>query len=170
MSDDFLEFSASTGQSDIAPGTYNVTLTEVSDIKTNVAKRGPNAGEEFSVRDWTFFTDDDQEIRDSASVSKSSRSKQYEWITALLGGTPPALDQKISLQSLIGREAIATIELVDGWPKIKTLSARPQERAKPAGGQSPAAAARERAKAQQQPVAAAAASATSSSDDDSLPF
>lgn len=166
MSDDFLEFSASTGQSDIAPGTYNVTLTEISEIRTNVAKRGPNAGEEFSLRDWTFFTDDDQEIRDSASVSKSSRSKQYEWITALLGGTPPALDQRISLQSLIGREAIATIELVDGWPKIKTLSARPQERAKPAAGRAAAAA---RAKAQQQPVAAAAAPAGASAQDD-LPF
>jgi hypothetical protein len=165
--DEFLEFSASAGQSDIAPGTYTVTLTEISEIRTNVAKRGPNAGEEFSIRDWTFFTDDDQEIRDSASVSRSTRSKQYEWITALLGGTPPALDQKLSLSSLIGREAIATVELVDGWPKIKVLSARPQERPKPASGaESPAAAARARAKAQQQPVAAAAASAPA----DDLPF
>lgn len=151
MADDFLEFSASAGQSDIAPGTYNVSLTAISDAKTNTAKRGPNAGEEFTVRDWTFYTDDDQEIRDSASVSKSARSKQYEWITALLGGTPPALDQKISLESLIGREAIATVELVDGWPKIRTLSARPQERGKP------------KPQAVPQPVAAAAS-------DDDLPF
>lgn len=164
MSDDFISFSASAGQSDIAPGTYNVTLTEISEIRTQVARQGPNAGKEFSIRDWTFFTDDDQEIRDSASVSVSSRSKQYEWITALLGGTPPALDQQIKLSSLVGREAIATIELVDGWPKIKTLSARPQERPQGTSGRAAAA----RAQAQQpQPVAAAAARSTANDD---LPF
>ena len=157
MSDDFLEFSQGAGQSDIAPGTYAVTLTEISEVRTQTAQRGPNAGKEFSIRDWTFVTDDDQEIRDSASVSRSNRSKQYEWVTALLGGTPPALDQKLSLTQLIGREAIATVELVDGWPKIKVLSARPQERPKAATGA--AAAARARA----QPVAVAAG-------DDDLPF
>ena len=164
MSEEFLEFSQGAGQSDIAPGTYRVTLTEISEVRTNTATRGPNAGKEFSIRDWTFYTDDDQEIRDSASVSKSNRSKQYQWVTALLGGTPPALDQKLSLGQLIGREAIATVDLVDGWPKIVTLSAIPKERAKPADAASPAAAARARAGAPQ-PVAAAAGTA-----DDSLPF
>lgn len=155
MSDDFLEFSQGAGQSDIAPGTYRVTLTEISEVRTNVATRGPNAGKEFSIRDWTFYTDDDQEIRDSASVSRSNRSKQYQWVTALLGGTPPALDQKLSLTQLIGREAIATVDLIDGWPKIVTLSAIPKERTKPAEAASPAAAARARATA---PAAAAVAS------------
>ena len=132
MADDILEFSQGAGQSDIAPGTYRVTLTEISEIRTNTATRGPNAGKEFSIRDWTFFTDDDQEIRDSASVSKSNRSKQYQWVTALLGGTPPALDQKLSLGQLIGREAIATITIDDGgWPKIAQLSARPKARTAP---------------------------------------
>jgi hypothetical protein len=161
VSDDFLEFSQGAGQSDIAPGTYNVTLTEVSEVRTQVANQGPNAGKEFSIRDWTFFTDDDQEIRDSASVSRSNRSKQYQWVTALLGGTPPALDQKLSLSQLIGREAIATVELVNGWPKITTLSARPQERKPAAGG----AAAAARARAAQQPAASAAGAAA-----DDLPF
>lgn len=159
MSDEFIEFSASAGQSDIAPGTYSVTLTEISEVRTNVAQRGPNAGSEFSLRDWVFYTDDDQKIQDSASTSRSPRSKQYQWITALMGGTPPALDQKIPFDQLIGREAIATVDLVDGWPRIVTLSARPKERAAAASTASPAAAARARAS---QPAAAAAG--------DDLPF
>jgi hypothetical protein len=163
VTEEFLEFGQGAGQSDIAPGTYRVTLTEISDVRTQTAKRGPNAGQDFSIRDWTFFTDDDKEIRDSASISRSSRSKQYEWVTALLGGTAPALDQKLAMSQLIGREAIATIELnEDGWPKIRTLSAIPQERAKPANAASPAAAARARA-GTPQPAAAAAAG-------DDLPF
>jgi hypothetical protein len=165
VSDDFLEFSASAGQSDIAPGTYLVALTEISEIRTNTATRGPNAGKEFSIRDWTFVTDDDLEIRDSASVSKSSRSKQYQWITALLGGTPPALDQRISLSSLIGREVIATVDLVDGWPKIVALSAKPQERPQGTGGRAAAARAQQQAA---QPVPSLAGTPGSPADD--LPF
>lgn len=163
MTEEFLEFGQGAGQSDIAPGTYRVTLTEISEVRTQTAQRGPNAGKEFSIRDWTFYTDDDQEIRDSASISKSNRSKQYQWVTALLGGTPPALDQKLSISQLVGREAIATVDLIDGWPKIVTLSAIPAERSKPASAASPAAAARARAAAPQ-PVAAAAGAT------DDLPF
>ena len=157
MTDDSITFGAA--QSDIAPGTYNVTLTAISEARTQTAQRGPRAGQDFTIRDWTFYTDDDQEIRDSASISKSTRGKQYQWVMALLGGTPPPVDQPIRFDQLIGREAIATVELnEDGWPKITVLSALPKQRAKPAAGASPAAAAR--AAAAQAPAAVADATST----------
>lgn len=153
MSDDFIEFSEGAGQSDIAPGTYLVQLSEISEIRTIVPKVGPKAGQERDLRDWTFHTEDDQEIRDSAAVSSSPRSKQYQWVTALLGGTPAPIGQRLSLQSLIGREAIATIEINEnGWPKIANLSAKPQSRRAAVAAKPPA-----------QPVAAGVA-------DDDLPF
>jgi hypothetical protein len=68
---------------------------------------------------------------------------------------PGARPEAQPLVQLIGREAIATVELVDGWPKIVTLSARPQERPKPHRARVARGRARARAKAQQQqPVAA----------------
>jgi hypothetical protein len=130
VSTDYLEFNKGAAQTDIAPGTYLVTLTEIGEPKTNIAKQGPNAGSEFTVRDWTFVTEDDVEITDSASVSKSPRSKSYQWVTALLGGSPAPIGERLDFSQLIGREAIATIELNEaGWPKIATLSAKPKARA-----------------------------------------
>ena len=153
MSEDF-EFSQSAGQSDIAPGTYLLTLLEISEIRTIVPQTGKNAGKEISLRDWTFATDDGQStITDSASVSRSPRSKSYTWTSALFG-QPVPLDKPFSVSSLIGREAIGTIGLSEGgWPKILNLSAKPKvAAAKPVPAPRPAA-----------PVAAVVA-------DDSLPF
>jgi len=126
VSEDF-EFSQSAGQSDIAPGTYLLTLLEISEIRTIVPRTGQNAGKEISLRDWTFATDDGQStITDSASVSRSPRSKSYTWTSALFG-QPVPLDKPFSVSSLIGREAIGTIGLSDaGWPKILNLSAKPK--------------------------------------------
>ena len=126
MSEDF-EFSQSAGQSDIAPGTYLLTLLEISEIRTIVPRTGQNAGKEVSLRDWTFATDDGQTtITDSASVSRSPRSKSYTWTSALFG-QPVPLDKPFSVSSLIGREAIGTIGLSEaGWPKILNLSAKPK--------------------------------------------
>ena len=75
MSEDF-EFSQSAGQSDIAPGTYLVTLTEIGEIRTIVPRTGPNAGQERDLRDWTFATEDGQLITDSAAVSRSPRASR----------------------------------------------------------------------------------------------
>jgi hypothetical protein len=125
VSEDF-EFSQSAGQSDIAPGTYLVTLTEISEVRTIVPRTGPNAGQERDLRDWTFATEDGQEITDSAAVSRSLRSKAYTWTSALFGQPVPP-DKPFPISSLIGREAIATIGLNDGgWPKILNLSAKPK--------------------------------------------
>jgi hypothetical protein len=125
VSEDF-EFSQSAGQSDIAPGTYLVTLTEISEVRTIIPRVGPNAGQERDLRDWTFATEDGQEITDSAAVSRSPRSKAYTWTSALFG-QPVPLDKPFPISSLIGREAIATIGLNDGgWPKILNLSAKPK--------------------------------------------
>ena len=125
MSEDF-EFSQSAGQSDIAPGTYLLTLTEISEVRTIIPRTGPNAGQERDLRDWTFATDDGLLITDSAAVSKSPRSKAYTWTSALFG-QPVPLDKPFSISSLIGREAIGTIGLNDaGWPKILNLSAKPK--------------------------------------------
>ena len=134
MSEDF-EFSQSAGQSDIAPGTYLVTLTEISEVRTIVPRTGPHANQERDLRDWTFATEDGQEITDSAAVSRSPRSKAYTWTSALFG-QPVPLDKPFPISSLIGREAIATIGLNDGgWPKILNLSAKPK--GKPAAAPAP---------------------------------
>lgn len=172
MSDDFFTVSAGAPDVDIEPGVYEVTLTAISEIRTITAQKGPNAGKDVDLRDWTFALEDGTEIRGSASTASGPKSKSYAWLTALLGGTPPAVGQQISFSQLIGREALATIGPDEGgWPKIMGLSAKPRARgaaAAPPAAPEPATAAPARQaprRAAAQPVAAAAGA-----HDDDLPF
>jgi hypothetical protein len=143
-------------QTDIEPGVYEVTLTDISEPRTIYPQTGPNAGKEVQLRDWTFATDDGVEIRAGASTASGPKSKTYAWLTALLGGTPPAVGTSYPRDQLIGRTAIATITIDDGgWPRISGLSAMPKARAAAPAAAAPAAAT---------PVAAAAGS------NDDLPF
>jgi hypothetical protein len=127
---DDITISAGAPQIDIAPGTYEATLTEISEPRTIFPQTGPNAGKEVTLRDWTFVLEDGTEIRGSASTASGPKSKTFAWLTALLGGTPPVVGQSYPRAQLIGREALITITIDDGgWPKITNLSARPKARA-----------------------------------------
>jgi hypothetical protein len=129
MTDDIL-ITAGAPQVDIDPGTYEVTLTEISEPRTIYPQTGPNSGKEVTLRDWTFALEDGTEIRGSASTASGPKSKTFAWLTALLGGTPPVVGQSYPRAQLIGREALATITIDEGgWPKITNLSARPKARA-----------------------------------------
>lgn len=162
MSDDIITISAGAPASDLTPGVYEVTLTDISEPRTIYPQTGPNAGKEVQLRDWTFALEDGAEVTDSASTSSGPKSKTYAWLTALLGGTPPAVGQSYPKSQLLGREALATIAIDEGgWAKIANLSARPKARAAaPAAAQPVAAPAAPARPVVAQPVAA----------DDQLPF
>ena len=115
---------------DLTPGVYEVTLTDISEPRTIYPQTGPNAGKEVQLRDWTFALEDGSEVTGSACTSSGPKSKTYAWLTALLGGTPPAVGTGYPKSQLLGREALATIAIDEGgWAKIANLSARPKARA-----------------------------------------
>lgn len=131
--DDSITISAGAQQANIDPGTYWATLIDISEPRTILPQTGPNAGKEVTLRDWTFALEDETEIRGSASTASGPKSKTYAWITALLGGTPPAVGQKIPFSQLIGREVHVAVAVDEGgWPKITGLTAIPKARTAPA--------------------------------------
>lgn len=131
MSDD-ITITAGAPQSDIEPGTYEVTLIDISEPRIINPQTGPNAGKEVTLRDWTFSLEDGTEIRGSASTASGPKSKTFAWLTALLGGAPPEIGKSYPRSQLIGREALATIAIDEGgWPRITNLSARPKAKAAP---------------------------------------
>jgi hypothetical protein len=160
MTDDIITISAGAPPTDLTPGAYEVTLTDISEPRTIFPQSGPNAGKEVQLRDWTFALEDGSEVSCSASTASGPKSKTYAWLTALLGGTPPAVGTSYPKSQLIGREALATIVIDEGgWAKITNLSARPKARAAaPVAATSPTAAPAQPVPAQ--PVA----------DTDQLPF
>jgi hypothetical protein len=142
MTDD-ITITAGAQQTDIEPGTYEVTLISISEPRTILPQSGVNAGKEVTLRDWTFSLEDGTEVRGSASIASGPKSKTFAWMTALLGGTPPVIGQTYPRDQLIGRVAHATVIIDDGgWAKIANLSAPPKPLA---------------AKAKPQPVAVGAA-------------
>lgn len=132
MTDDFITISAGA-QTDVDPGVYEVTLTDISEPRTILPQSGPNAGKEVTLRDWSFAMEDGTEIRGSASIANGPKSKTYAWLTALLGGTPPAVGQSYPKAQLLGRMALATVTVDEGgWPRITNLSALPKAKVKAA--------------------------------------
>ncbi len=128
MTDDLITVSAGA-QIDIEPGAYEVTLTAISEPRLIYPQTGPNAGREVALRDWTFALDNGLEVRAGASTASGPKSKTYAWLTALLGGRPPAVGSSYPRDQLIGRMAVATISIDDGgWPRITTLSAKPKDK------------------------------------------
>jgi hypothetical protein len=120
------------GGPDIPDGVYLVQLTKVSDPKTVTAQRGPKAGEDVDLIDWTFTIDQpgsevhDKELEASTSTSSGPRSKMYAWLTALFGGVAPIVGASFKKSDLIGRYALATTRKDDsGWPRIENLGAAP---------------------------------------------
>ena len=132
MTEDIITISAGAPPSDITPGVYEVTLTDISEPRTIYPQSGPSAGKEVQLRDWRFALEDGSEITGSASIASGPKSKTFAWLTALLGGTPPTVNQAYPKSQLLGREALATIAIDEGgWAKIANLSARPKARAVP---------------------------------------
>ena len=162
MTDDIITISAGAPQTDLQPGVYAVTLTDISEPRTIFPQTGVNAGKEVQLRDWTFALDNGEEVRGSASTASGPKSKTYLWLTALLGGTPPVVGQSYPKSQLVGRLALATISIdAGGWAKIDNLSAMPRQAAPAAA---PVAAAPVAAPARPVAVAQPAVS------DDQLPF
>lgn len=126
------------GGIEIPDGVYPVILTAISEPKTVQVTRGPKAGSEMDLLDWTFAIDGGEhegiEISTSTSMASGPKSKMFGYLTALLGGRPPVVGQAFEKTDLIGRLALATIRRDEGgWPRIENLSAVPAAmRTKPA--------------------------------------
>lgn len=107
----------SSGAPDIADGNYIVTLTGIDGPRTVTSRDG----DEFTLFDWTFATEEGVEITDSTSTKTGPKSKMRRWISALIGRVP-AKDEGFDPVDLVGRQAVATIEAnEDGWPKVTAL-------------------------------------------------
>ncbi len=129
---DFIVVSAGgpSSENDLPDGAYPVILTTLSDPKTVMARRGPKAGQEIDLIDWTFAVDspghplDGRELVESTSTASGPRSKMYSFLTALFGGTPPPAGTKLQKEHLIGRRAVATVTHDEGgWLRIGNLGA-----------------------------------------------
>lgn len=118
------------GGPDIEAGVYAVYLGKLEGPKTVTAQRGPNAGQDIELFDWTFVVDDGPsagtEIEGSTSTASGPKSKMFAWLTALLNGRPPQAGQGFNPEDLVGLRALATISIDEsGWPRIQNLGAIP---------------------------------------------
>lgn len=132
----FITVSQGRPDVDIQPGVYAVTLVEISDPRTVTARQGPKSGQEIDLIDWTFALDNDATIEASTSTASGPKSKMYAYLTALFGGQAPPIGTQLEKEHLIGRMALATVQLDDGgWPRIVNLSAIPNTMPLPAAPQ-----------------------------------
>jgi hypothetical protein len=125
----FIVVSKGGSDVEIPDGVYVVTLVDIGDPRTVLAQRGPRAGQEVSLMDWSFALDDMPGVTVDASTSTASgpRSKMFAYLTALFGGQAPPAGTQIEKDHLIGRQALATIQTDEGgWPKIVNLGAMPR--------------------------------------------
>jgi hypothetical protein len=125
-------FEIRAGGPEIADGVYPVVLTKIEGPKTVTAQRGPKAGQDIDLFDWTFAVDapgsveDGVEITASTSTASGPKSKMYAWLTALFGGRAPAVGTSFETDQLMGRAALATIRKDEsGWPRLENLGAMP---------------------------------------------
>ena len=125
-------FEVKAGGVEIPDGVYPVVLTAITGPKLVTAQQGPNAGKEIELFDWTYAIDapgtpeDGTEITASTSTASGPKSKMFSWLTALMGGKPPAVGTKFEVIDLVGRAALATIRTGEsGWPRLENLGAMP---------------------------------------------
>ena len=128
----FITITKGGPTTDIPDGVYPVVLTGINGPKTVTARRGPNAGQDVDLLEWSFAVDggplNGYEISASSSTASGPRSKLYAFLTALFGGVAPAVGQGFDKEHLIGRQALATIAHDDGgWPIIANLGAKPTQ-------------------------------------------
>lgn len=118
-----LRISRGAASSDVDAGVYEVVLAAVDGPKTIYPA---NAPEGTDILDWRFALDDGREVQGTTSTASGPRSKMFGWLTALNSGKSPEVDDEIDTDDLIGRKAIATIEISPGgWPRIANLGAIP---------------------------------------------
>jgi hypothetical protein len=122
-----------------ADGAYAATLVAIEGPRSATNSR---TGEAFEAMDWTFAIegapDEASLVWASTSVASGPRSRMYGYLTALLGGRPPAVGQSFEAQDLVGRMALVTVRRdEDGWLKVENVSAMPQQ-PQPAAVPSPA--------------------------------
>jgi len=118
-----IRISRGATNADVDAGVYEVTLSGVDGPKTIYPA---NAPEGTDILDWRFVLDDGREVAGTTSTASGPRSKMYGWLTALNSGRAPEVDDEIDTDELIGRRAIATIEISpSGWPRIANLGAIP---------------------------------------------
>jgi hypothetical protein len=122
----FIEIKRGGSDVEIPDGVYAVTLVDISDPRTVTAQRGPNAGQDVTLIDWTFALDNGDTVDASTSTASGPRSKMYAFLTALFGGKAPPVGTQLEKDHLIGRQALATIQTDEGgWPRIMNLGAVP---------------------------------------------
>ena len=126
----FIEVSRGGPETEIPDGVYSVTLVDIKGPRVVMAQRGPRAGTEVALLDWTFAIDDglltNTQVEASTSTASGPKSKLYAYLTALHGGKSPAAGTGFEVGDLAGRQGIATIRTGDdGWPRIENLSAKP---------------------------------------------
>lgn len=116
------------GGPDIADGTYPMCLTKLEGPKTIVPQKGPNAGQEVDILEWTFQTQEGIELQENSSTNTGPRSKAYAWLTALQNGAAPAPGQSFRAGDLVGRWVLGQVRRdppETGWPKIAQLMPMP---------------------------------------------
>lgn len=161
MSAPFITISSGRkeGQFNGPDGAYSAVLVEVADPQTAIAKKGDNAGQEYTYIEWTFAIEHD-EYQGTLDYRTSDRtgpqSKIFALLTALSGGKALKPGMGITKEQLIGRSAILTVATNpdNDYPYIANISASPT------ASKAPIAKPAEKA----EPVATAAA------DDSDLPF
>lgn len=123
--------------------TYTVTLSAVSEPITEKSSMADAKGDgTWTYRVWTLAIDGgpyDGQVIDVRANARSSgpKSKQYKFIAAFVGRTPPTGTTIDIQQHLVGRQALASIITNDkDYPEVESLMALPMA---PAGnGTAPA--------------------------------
>lgn len=111
-------------------GVYPVILSDIVGPKTVTAQRGPKAGQDIELYDWQFVVEsgrfENLQIDASTSTASGPKSKMYAFLTALFGGKAPPIGTNLEKGDIVGRSALATIQMDDnGWLRVTNLSALP---------------------------------------------
>lgn len=119
-------------RSDIEPGTYEVTVTDVTP-DVIVPRQGKNAGKDVKVLRWEFALESGESIEGMTGRDPSSeKSNLFKYLVALVGPNK-AEWEGLDAKDLVGRMALASIGLNDGgYPRIDGLAAMPKSKARTA--------------------------------------
>ena len=102
-----------SGTGDVVPvpsGTYTATLESVSE------KPGGVNGAPFRI--WSFLADVEGQVLPVEGVSSTNngtRTKTYEWLTAIIGREPSVGE---TVEDPIGQKCRVTVIQKDGYPRV----------------------------------------------------
>lgn len=115
--------SAGAPATEIEPGTYPVTLMGL-ELKTIVVQQ-----EERTVYEWRFAVDGEEDVFVNGLTSDATgpKSKAGAYLVALLGPDAVIPGRGFELEDLVGKRALATVELnANGYPRITNIVAPPR--------------------------------------------